>query len=504
MASPLKVIGNIGKRIGHAVGELSSWSTLYGGTLTNTYSLDSKRVDIELARQLYYNENDDYKLGAGFAKPIVNAVVGFMGVPEFVLEDEGAEEVLAEFREENVSRMQRTHRNAIRDGKCYVRLTRRMLEDTEDQILYPERKAIIKYNIIPPENVEEVVRDPITDEAVKYVIKTSHEAPSGHGSINITQTITAQTIDVECDGEAPEDLEVGERENIWGFIPILEFTNEREAHSRTPRSDLEGVEPYIKAYHDVFKHAIQGSKLHSTPRLKLTVQDVAGFLRNNFGIEDPKAHIDSGEAINLENKDLLIFTDENEDAEFIEVESAIGSAEPLLKFLFYSIIEHSETPEFLFGAHLPANYASVKEQMPVLVRRVGRKREYFSEAWKMLARYVLAMHSMANSAKFTSHKATLEWDKIDPRDASDVAKELKDVTSALEKAINMDLISRESASTYLATTIKLMQEYDKERKLMEDYRKSLEDLDDNSDNNPDGNPDNNPDGNPDDNNPDEE
>ena len=52
-----------------------------GGIATTTYQLDSSQVDYELARQLYQNDNDDYKLGAPFVRPIINSTVGFMGVP---------------------------------------------------------------------------------------------------------------------------------------------------------------------------------------------------------------------------------------------------------------------------------------------------------------------------------------------------------------------------------------------------------------------------------------
>ena len=40
-----------------------------------------KPRDYALARQLYHNTADDYKLGGAFAKPVVNTTVAFMGVP---------------------------------------------------------------------------------------------------------------------------------------------------------------------------------------------------------------------------------------------------------------------------------------------------------------------------------------------------------------------------------------------------------------------------------------
>jgi len=453
-------IGEMKNRTLRALGELTGWEPLVrssGGRLISMYSLSSNRVDYQLARELYYNQNDNYKLGGGFSKPIINAAVGFIGVPKFRVEtDEMAETTLERFVKDNISKMQQTHRDAIRDGKCYVRLTR---DELVDNNLYPERNAIIRYHIIPVENVTEIKKHPLTGHPIEYVIETQHDRADGHGQVTVVQKIRADTIEIECDGPAPEGLTVGTKTNTWGFIPIVEFANETEAYENEPKSDLEGVEPFIKVYHDVFLHAIQGSKLHSTPRLKLKLKDVAGFLANNFGVDDPRKFIESGGEIDLENRDLLIFTHEEEDAEFVEVESAIGSAEPLLHLLFYCIVEHSETPEFCFGAHLPANYASVKEQMPVLVRRVKRKREFFDEPWRLLGRLVLTMTSMAEAQAFSTHNTELDWDEVDPRDEAEVAQELRNTIIGLTMAVEKRILSRESAINYLGRIIDTMSEY---------------------------------------------
>ena len=60
------------------------------------------------------------------------------------------------------------------------------------------------------------------------------------------------------------------------------------------------MEPYLKAYHDVRLHAMQGSKMHSTPRLKLKLKDVQAFLQNNFP-EALKA-VQRGEPANIDLK----------------------------------------------------------------------------------------------------------------------------------------------------------------------------------------------------------
>lgn len=80
---------------GRITGEISKlrtavtgWS-IRTGRLGGGYKLNSSRVDYTLARQLYDNTADNYKLGGAFAKPVVNTTVAFMGVPRFRSEDEG-------------------------------------------------------------------------------------------------------------------------------------------------------------------------------------------------------------------------------------------------------------------------------------------------------------------------------------------------------------------------------------------------------------------------------
>lgn len=75
-----------------------------GGSYGGVYSLNSSKVNYEVARQLYNNTKDDYKLGSSFVKPIINSTVGFMGVPHFITEDENAQPILDDFILDNTSK----------------------------------------------------------------------------------------------------------------------------------------------------------------------------------------------------------------------------------------------------------------------------------------------------------------------------------------------------------------------------------------------------------------
>ncbi len=445
-----------------AVGEISKlrqgifgkFGSLIGGRWNVPYVLNSSRVDYELARQLYHNTHDDYKLGAGFAKPIINTLAGFMGVPRFRCKDEEGQEVLDEHINRWVSRMQRTHQLSLRDGDCFVMLAN--LEN--DDPLYPDEENRIDFIIIPPEQIADIEIDPITRRPVVYTIQARAKWDQKRREYQVTQRIAADTITVQVEGDVPAGLVSEERPNPWGFIPIVHFKNEPEETELYGTSELEAVEPYLKAYHDVMLHAMQGSKMHSTPRLKLKLRDVQAFLQNNFP-EALKA-VQRGEPANIDLKghELLIFTDE-EDASFIEARSTIGDAEALLKLLFYCTVDVSEVPEFAFGVHTPSSHASVKEQMPLLIRRVARKREMVTENWQLLGRMLLVMQSKMTGKKFDSYDVEITWDAVIERDEKEYADTIKTLVDALNTALMGGFISLDAAVDLLQQYIDTMNEY---------------------------------------------
>lgn len=454
-------------------GEMSKLRRKVWGTITgkwsSAYKLDSSTVNYEMARELYNNTHDDYKLGAWVAKPVINTTVGYMGVPSFMSEDEHAQLVLDTFMRQNTSKAQQAQLDALKYGDCVIWLTRED-EDAKKE-LYPELKkgARLIFNIMPPESIvkEELKRDPITNEVTEWVFRVKQEWIDERGTkkrCTITERINKDFRVREIEGDNPGLFE-GNREekpNQWGFLPIVVLSNDKDSGALFGRSELEPLEPYMKAYHDVMLHAMQGSKLHSTPKLKLRVKNVADFMKVNFGITDIAKFAKEGKSINFEGKELIMLADETDEAEFIEVKSATGDAKVLLKLLFFCMVDVSETPEFAFGTHTPSSQASVKEQTPVLVRKIQRKREQFADSWELLARMILAMNTTPTGQKFSTHATEITWEEIDPRDEKDTVEIIKTLVEGLATAINNELISREAAIGYLAQYIDTMNSYDGE------------------------------------------
>ncbi|MNW34021.1 Phage portal protein, SPP1 Gp6-like [compost metagenome] len=445
-----------------ATGEISKLRRRVGtmvGMGFSSYKLDSRRVDYTLARSLYDNDAESYKLGAGFCRPIINVKAGFMGVPSFHSEDGAAKEVVNEFFNDQTSKMNRTHKKALLEGDCFVWIRR----ETTDAALYPEMGSRLVYTIIPNEEVNSINRNPMTGQVEEYILVSNMEWTDETGSsrnTKVTQWISAERRKIRLEGDLiPGFPAEHEEPNLLGFIPIEHFANEKDETRLFGQSELEAIEPFLKAYHDVMLHGLQGSKMHSTPRLKFNLKDVAAFLRNNFGIEDPAKYAQEGRTITLDGKEFLIMT-EGEDAGFIEVRSSTGDAASLLKLIFYCIVAVSETPEFVLGVHTPSSLSSVQEQMPVFVRNISRKRGDFANNWQRLARMVLAMTKADTSQEFETFATSLEWEEIDPRDEKELADTINALTEGLNTAIQGRFLSADSAAEFLRAYIPTMREYD--------------------------------------------
>lgn len=423
-----------------------------GGT---TYVLDSSKVDYKLARELYDNTRDAYKLGGGFAAPIVNTKASFMGVPDFSSTDEEAQEVLNTFVEVNRSNIYSTLLNAMRDGDAYVWIT----NTTSDNELFPEQSNRIMYNIIPPERVETLL-DPVTGEVITYKITTPMKWADSDGEkeCTITQFLTAGQVETQIEGDQPPNVQQGTVDTGLDYIPMVHFKN-KGYNMQYGQSELEPIEPFLKAYHDVMLHAIQGSKMHSTPKLKFKLDSVEDFLQINM--PDAYEQIKQGEvpSLSLDGRELIILQGED-DSEYLEVASAIGDATTLLKFIFYNIVDASETPEFVFGVHTPSSQASVTEQMPVLIRAVEAKRDHFAGAFDRLARIVLDLTAKTENQLFETYETELVWDNIDPRTDNEVAEELNMTITALSTAVSSGLMSDKSAVDFLARLVDTMLPYD--------------------------------------------
>lgn len=443
-------------------GEISSLRDKFAGLTTGkyaqSYTLDSSKVDYKLTRALYHNFDDKYKLGAGFAKPIIDTTTGFVGTPRWQSEDEGAQTVLDEHMERLRSQLQKTNRNTFRDGDCFIRIYRKPIEEA---VLYKTEKPQIDIQILPPQSTDPIL-DAETGRVKGYQVITniSFEEDGKKMSYDIVEEITAEeTIKYYKGNDVPESLRnitsdnPQTEPNKWGFVPIIHWMNESEEDELFGRSDLEPVEPFLKAYHDVMINSLKNNKMHAAPKLKLKINDVAGFLQTNFGVDINNLKPGEKPKINFSGSDIIIMPHNDDEVEFVQATSTMSDSGTLLEFLFYCIVDVSQTPEFAFGTAMQSSHASVKEQMTPLTKKVERKREMLENNYKMLARMILCMYEKADigleKLTFNTFDTKLEWDTVVERDMAQESAALVNYVNALNTAVTAGMMGLQTAVDFL-------------------------------------------------------
>jgi len=436
-------MANFIQRFTRAIGEISALrrNFSWGFNFVPKYTLDSSRVNYDLARQLYRNTADKYKLGAGFAKPIINTAAGFMGAPHFTHADPEADKALEEEMSRWTGKLLRANRNTLRDGDVFARIA--MVPNR-----FNPKEEVFSLILVPPEWVTPIT-DPITGEWQEIVIRHPVIVTDKDGrrinKYTIAETITPKARTIEADAKAPQEVRDKNRTeaNPWGFIPFVHFRNEAEENQLFGASDLEAVEPFMKAYHDTMLFAVQGSKLFSRPKAKFSLKDVNKFLQDNFSEEEIRAG-----KLKFADKEMF-FLQEGDDANFITADSGLQGITTLLKFIYFCIVDVSETPEFAFGTAVQSSKASVSEQMVPLARKIRRKRGMFEEPYGELASMYLAMWAKIENKKLETYRVDAGWEELSPKNDNEVATTIKTLIEGLTTGIETGLISVDAAAEFL-------------------------------------------------------
>ncbi len=441
-------------------GDLPSMS----GAFASTYRLDETTVDYELARRLYYNQDERYKLGAGFSRPIVDVPVGFMGVPILRASTTGGDEQewLTRAAASWAGQARKAHKMMLRDGEVLVRL-QPMNRSPAYEALFGDDDKDLSLTLVPTEAFEIITMDEdlgaIEAVRIKHVFLRKEAGSSG----NLVESVLYETITSDKIFLHYENGEKADRtfDNPMGFVPAVVLENEPEAGQLHASSSLEAAEPYMKFYHDVMLHAGSSSQLHSTAKLVIRAQDVDRFINNNFS----EAEISAGR-LRFKNKDVLFFESGvpdiitsgssiySEGAEIIQARAPLGDTTTLLEFIFLNIVDVSEVPEWAFGGSIASSKASVSEQGSPLVHMVNRKRASVEQAWALLGRMML------NTVLGKQERVTIEWDSLAMRDLKSEAEAFRNFAESLIALNDAQMVSKFTGDMILSKLFAEIQPYD--------------------------------------------
>lgn len=413
-------------------------------------------VNYDLTRSLYRNSGEN-ALGAGFAKPIVDLQVGFIGMPTVMLENENLtvflNECITTYWAEEIQQM---IRDSIRDSKVIVRLNR---PDVLDPLMTLEEAQHFSIECLPPDRVElerNMRNKNIVERALvihRMIIVTNEGDPvTGLEPISeeheILEVVTRDSYRF-FDQNTHEWITDMEVPNSAGLVPFAEVYNEWDSALQGGQSDLESVIPFINAFHDVVVQGLQAHKYHSTPKVKLKLTDIGPFIKNNFpnAWDETTGTVRNGAEVSWQGREI-IFLQAEDDMDFLEAESVLGDTKQLAEFLIDCICIASQTPEWAFMRVDSGSANSDRNAQTVpFIKKVDRKRRNYAKPIQQLCKMALAMSGEI------PHRARVTWEVVRADDQLIMAQAFQQILMGLEVALQAGEISdktyRETINMFL-------------------------------------------------------
>lgn len=412
---------------GYTDNERTTVTSSYASDTDQKYELrNAKAVNTKLTRNLYHNRDNKYVLAAHLVKPIVNNLVSFTDEPEFISNNKKLNSVFDSFK----IPYDEVHRIAERDGDVFVWPQWDIEEDN------------IKFVVIPPEVVKEIWLDPVTKKHIGYKFR-ERMSYSKEDNVNayadLTFIITADKIERKFIVDGKET--VNRVKNPFGFIPIIQFANDKESYELRGHSELENIEPLLKFYHDMTLDAGSTQHRDGRPKTKVTTDSPKTWLNNNFGDGTWEA-VASGKAkVSMQDRDLYI-NRASEDIQYIESNKATGDYSKLSEIAFMNLVEGSETPEILFGANMGTNLSAAIEQRPIWRKKVKKHQKQYNDSWYKLITNAFKIYSFATFSKLIID-FDLKWPDPDFASTKEKADALNVMSNALVKLKEFYLMSNE-------------------------------------------------------------
>jgi hypothetical protein len=424
-------------------------------------------VNYTVTRQLYRNDGS-FCLGSGFAKPMVDLQVGFVGIPVVSTENEATNDFLNECIQDHwVDEIQQLMRDTIRDSKTIVRVSR---PDILDPLMTLDEAEHCSLELIPPELVE-IERNPrnkrIIERAVirhtMVFIKDKGNPATGEDPTveehDVLEIITRQDFRF-YDTNDDQWLDDLGSENRFNFVPLVEVYNEWDAALNSGQSDYETVLPFMEAFHEVLKQGLQAHKYHSTPKVVMKLRDVAPFIKNNFpeAVDPDTGQIVPHAEISWRGREIL-FLQDGEDMTFLEANSVLGDTTALLEFLIDCICISSQTPEWAFMrvSSGTANSDRNAQTVPFL-KKIDRKRKGFQKPIQELLKMVLVMSNMIPV------RARFSWEVARADDLVVYMQSFQQLVMGLEVAVERGEISDETYRRMIKPFLPAMKSIEQEAK----------------------------------------
>jgi hypothetical protein len=417
------------------------------GLWRTTETVDYSRNDYDLYKGIYYastvnGKGADYQLGAGFAKGILNSTAAFVIGNGFTVNIDGAdtisyhqnaEEKINKWLQDNQGIIYDFDRFSYRDGDGFMLVGQdgelEMLDPDTVEIHYdPTSGKILGYDII--ETVKTgldsttYIRE-YRNYSITFLRMTNGQKREDADVLYEVFSTVNGLVPMPTDSDGNR---VGffEGELVEMPLPVIHNANEPEPKAVYGNSDLQNVLIYFKQYHAVLAEAVKNNIYNSTPIPVIS------------GVKNSKA-LEKASASRLGwGRDMVLYLEgDDSDAKFLTTNGTMEDTGKLLEYLFYLIVQASETPEFIFGTAVTSSKASTESQMPVMIKKTDRKRAQLKPALqKLVEAYAYSQMLMGDPDFYAVYNSKVDIDIAFPPIVDEDKKlTLDTIKMLLEKGI---------------------------------------------------------------------
>lgn len=203
-------------------------------------------------------------------------------------------------------------------------------------------------------------------------------------------------------------------QNPLGIVPVVHLANNARADERHGHPEGEALLTALRHYDSVFNAAIAGNIRQGRPTPAFTqmgsAANVEKFL-DTFGRTVRRERSDGSSETFVEldfSADDAVIVGEDGRFHYEAPGSFTEDTRTLLEILFYLVVQHSELPEFVFGAAIQGSRASADAQMPPFIRWVEKERGR-ADGW-LRDLFRLAARALALSDPRLNPTAAIRWE----------------------------------------------------------------------------------------------
>lgn len=437
-------------------------------------SFDNLASDYILSRSLYSSapaENSRYynfSLGNYCTKLYIDTFCWFIGLPDVTADSELFTKVVNNFLQKNKTILFNIYRQTMIDGKHFVwfRIEKTAFGKTELRIKQVPLELVVENESI--QDLDGGYKRLVIEKKEKWQDKNKDK------KCTIKITLEAWREVITIDGDLPPQYESKhiEYRTPFSFVPVYCLYNNKQTFLKDGIPEIAPAVPFIRRYDATLRKIGKHIDDVLEPRIQIKVKNTQSFIKQSFGFDDASiARIAEGkQSVDpTDFKVALIDSDDgNGSVEYISQNNNTESAIALLKLLHWIIVELT-MPEYLYGTALNGNYASVSEQSPVWAKKVdGRQGEYSEFYYWLVEVFKIAKVAIADRDEFVADGGTdnimIDWQELTAKDDVAVMNALSTFVNAMDKALQLGLISPKTAFNTLKNFITIPADFETETK----------------------------------------